>query len=425
MRFFFHLLGRHLRQYPGRALTALFVLTVASTLMLALAGTGAALRFRLGGYLDELFPEEQLWLESARSSLGPVAFESKPITEETVEQLSRLPGVEQVWPIEPLRFPVSVSGNLFGQELVSEAVIYGVPRELVADALKPDQPWGKATPTSPYPIIVSRYFLDLYNLGLARSQNLPLMSTGFVIGRHVTILLGRSAILGTAAAKPAREVRARVAGITSQPAMIGLAMPVELVREFNQEFATNPAPQYVSLVVRLKKGADRQAALAAVGKMGLTLSGGGTTGERLKMGVNVAGWGLIALAGAVFGLGMLTFYMLFTMIFHARRLDLIRLRALGVSPAGAVALALGEVGSIALLAVGLATAINAVLSYKLATLMGTLPELRAWLPEDLFEPSPAWLAIASAVILVATLLPALPTLRWVVKVEPGQVIRDL
>ncbi len=58
MIFYIRLLSRHLIQYPLRAATALFVLAVASTLMLGLFGSAAALRFRVGGYLAIYFPRK-------------------------------------------------------------------------------------------------------------------------------------------------------------------------------------------------------------------------------------------------------------------------------------------------------------------------------------------------------------------------------
>jgi hypothetical protein len=216
-----------------------------------------------------------------------------------------------------------------------------------------------------------------------------------------------------------------VVGFTAQPGMIGLAMPEDVVRAFNREFSAAGAVQYVKLVVRLKKGAERRSFLPAAAAEGLVLSGGDAIGEQIKTAVRAAGWLLIGLAGGVFGLGMLTFYLLFMMTFHARRLDLIRLRALGLSPAEVVALALGEVGLIAAAAVALAGGTGVLLSAWAAGRLKQWSAALSWLPPGLLEPAPGWLVPASLIILVTTLLPALPVLRWVVKVEPAQVIRDM
>jgi hypothetical protein len=426
MKYLTHLLLRHLRQYPGRTLTALGVLTAAATLMLALAGAGVALRFRVTGHLARMFPEEQLWLEAGRASLGPIALEPNPITDETVKAVRARPEAAQVWPVEPLRVPVVAAGNLFGQELAADAVIHGVDRALVSDALRKDQPWGKpASPEEPYPVVVSRFFLDLYNLGMARASGLPLLSENLLLGKHATLYLGTSTALPLPPAKTPRSIQAMVAGVTTHPGLLALEMPAEVVRALNREYQPGSPPQYVKLAVQLNKGADRDEFLKAVAPLGLVVPGSDVAAGQVKRAVRLAGWGLILLAAAVFALGMLTFYTLFTMIFHARRQDLVRLRALGLSPAEAVALALGEVGLPATCAVATATAaVGALQTWAVARLAG-VAELAGVLPPELFRTSWGWHLAAGGAILLVTLLPALPALRWIARVEPAAVIRDL
>ncbi|HOR28245.1 MAG TPA: hypothetical protein PLG73_09525 [Candidatus Sumerlaeota bacterium] len=426
MIFFLHLLWRHVRQYPTRALAAVVVLTAASTIMLTLLGLGVALRFRLGDYLTELFPEEQLRLEARRANLGYIALENNPITPEKVAELKSLPGVNQVWSVEPLRFPIYATGSILGQELASDAVVHGVPRALVADSLPPDAPWRMPDdPDAPCPVIVSSYFLDLYNLGLARSSGLPALSPSALVGRDFTFVMGESVLgLGLASDVTPVQVRAKVVGLSKQPGMLGLAIPADIARAYNHKFAPGTPETYAQVVVQTARDADRQAILARAGEMGLQLAGGELLGEQLKFGVRLTGWAVIALALAIFALGMLTFYLLFTMIFHARRQDLIALRTLGLTPAQAVGLALGEVILLAATAVALALAATAGLAAWAGATMARWTEHLSWLPEDLLRPQPGWLLAGAALILGVTLLLATPMLRWVVTVRPAAVIRD-
>jgi hypothetical protein len=430
MRIYLHLLRRHLMQHPGRAALGLLVLTFAAILMLALAGAGAALRFRLGAHLTELFPEERLTLEAGRLSIGPLALESRPIGDATLEAVRERAEVRTAWPVEPVRIPLRIEGTLFGEEYTSDAVVYGVPRELVADALAPGRSWTAPPPNqdgtpASLPVVVSSYFLDIYNLGLARANGLPLLSPAAVIGRKARLVLGESATGLTMRSMEPVVLPCHVAGLTSRPSLLGLALPAEVVRRWNQTYAPSAEPAYVQLVVDLAKGADREAFLNWAGGLGLRLTGGDASATQLKQGVRAAGWGLIALAVAIFALGMLTFYLLFAMTFHARRLDLIRLRAMGLSPGGAVALALGEVAVVAVAAVALAGGAVALAGRSLAALLASTLEQFTWFPAAIFAPAPGWLLAVSTLILALTLLPALPMLRWVVRVEPAHVIRDL
>ena len=116
------------------------------------------------------------------------------------------------------------------------------------------------------------------------------------------------------------------------------------------------------------------------------------TAARARRIVNLAAWALAALGLAILAQGLLTFYLLFAMTFHARRIDLMRMRALGLTPRGAVAVALGEVSVLALASVIVAFGLNVAGALWLSGLAaGWLAKL-ATLPPDLFHPPLAALA---------------------------------
>ncbi|MCE5228669.1 hypothetical protein LLG95_03625 [bacterium] len=425
MRFLLHLLWRHLRQYPGRAAAALAVLALASTLMLALAGAGTALRFRIGSRLNDLFPEEQVRLETTRGRLGPIAIEAGLITDDTLQKLRAIPNVKAVHPIEAIRFPVRVEGTLFGTTISSDAVIHGMERTLVADAIGTRTAWTTPSGQEQFPVIVSSYFIDLYNLGMARSSGLPLISPDSIIDRHFKIYVGESTVGLGKTKEPVRWLDCRIVGISHQPGLLGLALPLEVVTGLNRMYAPDQPKSYVQVVAELARGADRANFVKAAASLGVRPSREEEIGSQIKLGVKLTGWGLIVLALAVFGLGLLTFYMLFAMIFHARRIDLIRLRAMGLTPTEAVLLAIGEVGVLAAGALIIATALNFIMGTIIQKLASPMLRQVSSIPANLFDWSPAWLAAAAFVILIVALIPALPMLHWVVRVEPGEVIRDL
>jgi hypothetical protein len=412
-------------QHPGRAILAFAALLVASALMLALADVGAALRFRVGAQLERAFPEERLRLEAGRVAIGPIALEARAITPATVADLRRRPDVMEVLAIEPARVPVCVTGTLFGQQIASDAVIHGVPRALVADALRPGVEWkAPSSPDAPCPLVASRYFLDLYNLGLARSSGLPLLDPSAIIGRHLEVVWGRSSVMPAPAGMQAGSMRAEIVGLSSDPALVGLALPDDAVRQINKQYGNQAEASYVELVVRLRSGKDVERFLADMAGTGLVLAGGETIARQVKSAVILAGWGLIGLALAVFALGMMTFHLLFAMIFHARRPDLARLRAMGMGVGPLLGLALGEVGVMALAAVLVAGVANYMAMARADALAKAWLAGQDWLPANLLAPSLGWLAMTSLVILAATLAASAPMLRWVFRVDLGQALRD-
>lgn len=426
MPFFLHLLLRHLRQYPGRALTAIVVLGVAAGLMLVLAGTAAMLNFRVGGYLRELFPAERVRLEAVRRSLGPVAFEANPITGATLDAVRARSDVQQALAIESVRFPIRVEADILGNVISTDAIIQGAPRSLVEDAISTDTVWRKpADEKFAYPIVASRYLLDMYNLGYARSTGLPMLEPGALIGRGIDIYLNESTIGMAFPGQASRRIRGILVGFSSSPSVVGIALPEDAVAAFNREFLPGSETRYVQLIVDLKREAERSKFIEDLAAMNLAPTGTDVFTDQLKRGVRVAAAGLTLLAAAVILQGLLTFYTLFSMIFHARRLDLMRLRALGLSARRAVALAMAEVLLLAGLAVGAAALGIALLEQRLIAALTEVAQQFASLPPGLLQGSGAMLWFAAGAILIAALLPALPMLAWVFKTEPADVIRDL
>jgi hypothetical protein len=269
MRFLLHLLWRHLRQYPGRAGAALAVLALASTLMLALAGAGAALRFRIGSRLNDLFPEEQVRLEVQRGSLGPIAIEAGLITDDTLKKLRAIPQVKAVHPIEAIRFPIRVQGNLFGTEISSDAVIHGMERALVSDAIDTHTAWATPSGQEQFPVIVSSYFIDLYNLGMARASGLPLIAPSAVKNRHFKIYVGESTVGLGKTKVPVRWLDCRIVGVSHQPGLLGLALPLEVVSGLNRLYAPDQPKSYVQVVAELARGADRAKFVKAAAALGV------------------------------------------------------------------------------------------------------------------------------------------------------------
>src|SRR5690606_14823335 len=116
---------------------------------------------------------------------------------------------------EAARFPLRAEGYLMGQGLSTDAVVHGVPRQLVADALSDDVSWSTQTlGVNTWPVVGSQYFLDLYNLGYARSAGLPLIDEDFVLGKHFDLVLGENTIGLGRTEEPVRRLRLRIVGMT-------------------------------------------------------------------------------------------------------------------------------------------------------------------------------------------------------------------
>ncbi len=98
-----------------------------------------------------------------------------------VKRLEDREDIEEVWTVEPARFSLSIETELFGKSFVSEAVVHGIDHSLVEPQLGiSGLDWMEPGGDNPiYPLLVSRYFLDVYNLVVAKSAGLPILSSKF------------------------------------------------------------------------------------------------------------------------------------------------------------------------------------------------------------------------------------------------------
>ncbi len=147
--------------------------------------------------LEKLFPERKLIVRPPALRLSLVKVETQRITDDTLERLRVLPGVGRVDPQMPATFPLHAEGK-FGpmpEPIVTEIVVHGVPRDLVADSIPESESFEwTLEEVRPCPVVVSSYFLDLYNLGISESNRLPKLNESALRGKTFTLVLGESVI---------------------------------------------------------------------------------------------------------------------------------------------------------------------------------------------------------------------------------------
>lgn len=154
---------------------------------------------------------------------------SPTIEQKTIDQIRELPGVEDIY-LET-QFPnfSSLSANIAGFTIKTDAMLFGLPAEKLNISA---QEWQISE--EPYPAIVPRKFLDLYNLAIARPQNLPTFKEENIINKTLTISPGKS-ILFPNANQTSQNYKVKIIGFSDQTSLIGLTLPPEFIQKLNQD----------------------------------------------------------------------------------------------------------------------------------------------------------------------------------------------
>lgn len=237
-----------MRMRRGRMLSARIGVGLAVFFLTLGLGTAFGVARGLRPVLEKLFPERRLIVRPPALNLSLVRFQTRNITDPDLEVFRSIPGVSRVDPQMPIAFPIHAEGHLapMQDDIVTEIVIHGVPRELVADAVPADEPFDWTFDASrPCPAVISSYFLDLYNLGIAESNRLPKLNENALVGKTFTLVLGQSVIVPGMGAGKTRRVSCAVAGFTRDPNLAGVAIPLSAARAFNQwEAGSNFVAKY-------------------------------------------------------------------------------------------------------------------------------------------------------------------------------------
>lgn len=158
------------------------------------------------------------------------------LSEEDIEDLKRQPFITDVGVVTPSRFRVAASGGNalpFYTDMFFESVPDGF-----LDISGEDWKWDENSQF--IPIVIPNQFLDMYNFGFAKSQNLPQLSHELV--KSIPIRIDIQTPVGQ------RSFYAKVAGFSDR--ISSILVPQAFMDWANQNFATEPPKGASRVIIR-------------------------------------------------------------------------------------------------------------------------------------------------------------------------------
>lgn len=335
------------------------------------------------------------------------------ISPQTAEQIGQLPHVSKIYPemifanISSLQVSVAQAG------MQTDTMIFGVPYEYIAgDTNLAKTDWDKVNP--PYPALVSKKILDIYNFTVAPTSGLPSISEKDLSGVDVTLLPGESTFFPQTG-KTTNPVTARIIGFSDKTSLVGVTIPIEAVRQMNLQRDPAYADNYLRLHVQVDKAENVTAVRDSISKLGLDAV---SPLEEIKtisdnFLVVEIGLGLISLI-ILFVAGLMIANTFLSAV-SERKHDIGLFRALGATRSDIRKLFLAEASVIGLIGgiCGLLTGIVGGLVINNAVL-GALPEI-SFKPDTLFFFNPLSLLLTLILAMVLStffaLIPAIAASR--------------
>ncbi|MCX7050070.1 MAG: ABC transporter permease [Candidatus Sumerlaeota bacterium] len=343
MRFASYLLfiRRHLMGSKLRALAAVAGVAAAALVWMMAAGAGWMALREIAPRLEAVFPANRLVVRPQVANLLILQMGPSRITEDQIKDISSWPGVASVARQTAITFPISAHVSLLGNEIDTDAIVNGVDRQLVASEIAPDQTFAyDSSPSATVPVVASRYFLEMYNLGYAESQSLPRVNESAVIGRRFTLILGESICTGPSERK--RELECRIVGLTRNISLIGLVVPYEYAQAWNRWYHGKRSEGCTALHVSTASAADYAEIEQRLAKAGLNVESHRDLLQRTRLTLALVTAGVGGFGALVLALAGLNLWNTFTLILMQQREQIGILRAVGAAPGSVFMIYAGE-----------------------------------------------------------------------------------
>ncbi len=214
---------------------------------------------------------------NALLSLIPTSEIKARITPDMTKQIEKIPHVTGVFPEMSYNNVSSLQIGLVGQTFQTDTMIFGLPTDYIQDTLDTPQlqsEWNDAVanyPEQPYPAILSRRIIDLYNFTIANSTSLPHLTEKDLTGIEFTLLPDESTFLNNINTT-SNPIRVKLIGFSDKTTLVGVTLPINVVRKLNQDRDQAYTDSYLRLYVETDSAENTDAVQKTIENMGLDVT---------------------------------------------------------------------------------------------------------------------------------------------------------
>lgn len=184
--------------------------------------------------------------------LGATKNIKRPLNDEAVQELQKLPGVASVRLENIVEYPTSIYMSLLGTQFETDAAMYGIADsqfDILAKLRQPKNP-------DAIPVLISKELVDIYNVGIAQAIRKPLVNEDFLNGFTFDVRLGYSSFFRNEKPEVTETRKGEIVGVVSGIPIVGMTAKFATVEEINKRLmGSKYTPTYVRAYLRLAPGA--------------------------------------------------------------------------------------------------------------------------------------------------------------------------
>lgn len=200
--------------------------------------------------IEKKSPLTQITVHPDTENTGVVSFITKSeegkLTQATIDQIAKIEDIKSIYPEIQYNNFASLEVSLLGMSLVTDTMVFGVPKEFITNDLKSPNVWDKKD--EPYPALIPRKILDLYNLTVASPQNLPTISEESLLGKDLILYPNYSTFFPIFENRNNR-VKLEVVGFSDKTNLIGVTIPYDIAEKLNEQYGNGESTTFLELFV--------------------------------------------------------------------------------------------------------------------------------------------------------------------------------
>lgn len=231
---------KNIREEKFPFILGLISITIASTTLLLFLGISSSIKNTTFAQLEKSNPLSQITIHKTgkKSSLTSffLGLNNQKITPAEIAEIKKITGVKRVFAEINYTSVASVEINALGLDLISDSMIFGLETDFIKESLAESavEKWQNPD-REPYPVLIPRRILELYNLTLAPSQNLPQIDEKKLIGKEITLYPNFSSFFPDKGGKE-KSLKLEIAGFSDTINLGGITLPAKTVTELNEKF---------------------------------------------------------------------------------------------------------------------------------------------------------------------------------------------
>jgi putative ABC transport system permease protein len=241
---------KNLKQKKFRSFLAILSIVIGTASIILFLGLSSGIENATFEELEKQNPLTQITVRPNLEKASLLSFigssEEGDLTEETVQKISQIDGVKTISPEIQFNNFASLEASLLGFSLITDTMVFGVPLEFIENDISSPELWKNNA--EPYPALIPRKLLDLYNMAIAYPQGLPTLSEESLLGKEMTLYPNYSTFFPEFSSK-STKLKIEVVGFSDKINLLGATLPYEVVESFNKKYTTTPTTKYLELFV--------------------------------------------------------------------------------------------------------------------------------------------------------------------------------